>query len=83
MAEMEQMKKDNIQQRLNSGRALYKANGGTLGRNAGAGMTKEKLEEKYDGVIKLIKQGYPVRKIAKLEDVGISTVMRVKKALCL
>ena len=83
MAEMGNNERANIQYRLNSGRELYKANGGILGRKEGTRMSKEDIERKYGGVIVLIKQGYPIRKVAKLEDVGISTVMRVKKAMYL
>ena len=39
----------------------------------------------YESVAKyseLLKKGYPVRNIAKIEGVGISTVMRLKKEFC-
>ena len=62
MAEMGNIERANIQYRLNSGRELYKANGGILGRKEGTRMSKEDIECKYGGVIVLIKQGYPDRK---------------------
>ena len=47
-------------------------------------LTNEESEkaEQYAGVIKLLKREYPVRNIAKIENVGISTVMRLKKEIC-
>ena len=44
--------------------------------------SKEQKQEQYAGVIKLLKKGYSVRNIAKIEGVGISTVMRLKKEFC-
>lgn len=74
-----QMERENIKFRLNSGRELYKRNGGRLGRKVGYRKSEEVKREQYNGVIKLLRKGYSVRSIAKLENVGISTVMRIKK----
>ena len=77
-----QMERENIKFRLDSGRELYKRSGGKLGRKTGYRKSKEEKAEQYAGVIKLLKRGYPVRNIAKIENVGISTVMRLKKEFC-
>ena len=77
-----QMERENIKFRLDSGRELYKRSGGKLGRKTGYRKSKEEKAEQYAGVIKLLKRGYPVRNIAKIEGVGISTVMRLKKEFC-
>ena len=77
-----QMERENIKFRLDSGRELYKRSGGKLGRKTGYRKSKEQKQEQYAGVIKLLKKGYPVRNIAKIEGVGISTVMRLKKVFC-
>ena len=77
-----QMERENIKFRLDSGRELYKRGGGKLGRKIGYRKSKEEKAEQYAGVIKLLKRGYPVRNIAKIENVGISTVMRLKKEFC-
>ena len=77
-----QMERENIKFRLDSGRELYKRGGGKLGRKTGYRKSKEEKAEQYAGVIKLLKRGYPVRNIAKIENVGISTVMRLKKEFC-
>ena len=68
--------------RLDSSRELYKKSDGKLGRKTGYRKSKEEKAEQYAGVIKLLKKGYPVRNIAKIESVGISTVMRLKNEFC-
>lgn len=74
-----EMERDNIKFRLNSGLRRYVANGGRVGRKQGSIKSKEKKQEEYAKVIKLLKGGHSVRNTAKLCEVGISTVQRVKK----
>ena len=78
LAEMANIERANIQYRLNSGRANYIAKGGKLGRKAGSIKTEERKREEYRETIALLKKGYSVRNIAKLQGIGISTVQRVK-----
>ena len=79
LAEMANIERSNIQYRLNSGRANYIANGGRLGRKKGSTKSEEKLKEEYKETILLLKKGYSIRNIAKLQGIGISTVQRIKK----
>lgn len=79
LAEMANIERSNIQYRLNSGRANYIANGGKLGRKRGSIKPEEKLREEYKETILLLKKGYSIRNIAKLQGIGISTVQRIKK----
>ena len=78
LAEMANIERSNIQYRLNSGRANYIANGGSLGRKKGSTKSEEKLKEEYKETILLLKKGYSIRNIAKLQGIGISTVQRIK-----
>ena len=73
-----QLERDNIKFRLNSGRANYIAKGGKLGRKKGTTKSEDVLREQYKDVITLLKKGYSVRNIAKLQGIGISTVQRIK-----
>ncbi len=73
-----QLERDNIKFRLNSGRANYVAKGGKLGRKKGSTKSTDQMKEEYKEVIALLKRGYSVRNIAKLQGVGISTVQRIK-----
>ena len=81
LAEMANIERSNIQYRLNSGRANYISNGGKLGRKTGSTKTEEKKREEYKETIILLKKGYSVRNIAKLQGIGISTVQRIKSCL--
>lgn len=76
-----QLERDNISFRLNSGRRLYVANGGKLGRPVGSIKTKDKKKEEYKEVISLLHKGYVIRDVARLTGKGISTVQRIKKEL--
>lgn len=78
LAEMANIERSNIQYRLNSGRANYISNEGKLGRKTGSTKTEEKKKEEYKETIILLKKGYSVRNIAKLQGIGISTVQRIK-----
>lgn len=78
LAEMANIERSNIQYRLNSGRANYVANGGRLGRRKGSTKSEEKLRDEYKETIALLKKGYSIRNIARLQGIGISTVQRIK-----
>lgn len=73
-----EMERENIKFRLNSGRAKYIADGGKLGRKEGYRKPKEQKEVEYNEVIKELKKGTSVRRTAKLCDVSVSTVQRIK-----
>lgn len=73
-----EMERENIKFRLSSGRAKYIADGGKLGRKEGYRKPKEQKEVEYKEVIKELKKGTSVRRTAKLCDVSVSTVQRIK-----
>lgn len=78
-----ELERDSIKFRLNSGRKRYVDNGGRLGRKVGYRKSADKKKEEYAGAIKLLKQGYSVRKTAKLSDTSVSTVTRLKREFAL
>lgn len=78
LAEMANIERSSIQYRLNSGRANYIANGGKLGRKTGSIKTEEKKREEYKETIALLRKGYSVRNVARLQGLGISTVQRIR-----
>ncbi len=73
-----EMERENIRFRLNSGRLKYIAEGGKLGRKEGYRKPHEKKQEEYKDVIRELKRGTSIRRTAKLHDVSISTVQRIK-----
>ncbi len=74
-----QIELENITYRLNSGRVRYIATGGKLGRKVGSVKSKEKKANEYAKVIRSLKAGKSVRDTAKICEVSVSTVQRVKK----
>lgn len=74
-----QLERENIKFRLNSGRANYIAKGGQLGRKTGSVKSTDKKKEEYKDALKYLKQGLSIRQVAKLADISISTVQRLKK----
>ena len=83
LAEMANIERSNIVYRLNSGRESYIANGGKLGRRKGSCKTTEQKKEEYKEVISFLKRGYSIRNTAKLSNVSVSTVQRVKREFCI
>ena len=78
-----ELERDNIQYRLKSGYNNYRENGGRVGRKPGTVKSVEKIKEEYKDVIKELEKGESIRRTAKLHDVSISTVQRIKKLFCL
>ncbi len=74
-----EMERENIAYRLNSGRALAIERGVKMGRKTGSVKPKDKKAQEYSNVIKALKKGKSIRDTAKLCDVSVSTVQRVKK----
>ena len=84
-----QIERENLIFRLKSGRKVYvdknlaTTGKSGLGRKVGYRKPVEKKKEEYKEVLKLLKAGYPIRKVAKLTDVSESTVKRLKKEFCI
>ena len=85
-----QIERENLIFRLKSGRKVYvdkniAATGKSgLDRKVGYRKPVETKKEEYKEALKLLRAGYPIRKVAKLTDVSESTVKRLKKefAIC-
>lgn len=84
-----QLERENIKFRLDSGRKQYvdkclKETGKSgLGRKVGYRKSTEQKQKQYKEVLKLLKAGYPIRKVVVLTQVSESTVMRLKKEFAL
>ena len=84
-----QIERENIHYRLQSGRKVYveknlaETGKSGLGRKVGYRKPIEKKKEEYKETLKLLKAGYPIRKVAKLTDVSESTIKRLKREFCI
>ena len=83
LATCAELERDNIAHRLNSGYKQYRAKGGRVGRKPGSVKSVEKIKDEYREVIKELERGESIRRTAKLHDVSISTVQRIKKLFSL
>ena len=83
LATCAEMERENIAHRLNSGYKNYRDNGGKVGRKPGSVKSVERIKEEYRGVIQDLQKGESIRRTAKLNDVSVSTVQRIKKIFSL
>ena len=70
---------ESIKFRLNSGRELAKKRGVKMGRKLGSVETLEQKEAKYPELIRALKRGLSIRVVAKVCNVSVSTVQRIKR----
>lgn len=70
---------ESIKFRLNSGRQQAIAKGVRMGRKVGSVESREQKEMKHGDIIRCLRKGCSIRDTAKLCNVGISTVQRMKK----
>lgn len=75
--------RENIYFRLSQGRELAKSKGVKMGRKVGSVKSHEQKASEYQQVIKALKKGLSVRDAAKVSNVSVSTVQRVKKEFAL
>ena len=76
-----EMERTTTRLRIKSGYDNFRKNGGKVGRKEGYKKDDAKLLEQYKDVVKLLKQGYSVRKVMKLTDRSSGTVQKVKRLL--
>jgi len=81
LTSVSEMEKTQIRQRIKSGYDSFRKNGGKVGRKEGFKKDSETLLNEHKDIVKLLKQGYSVRKIMKLTDKSSGTVQKVKKLL--
>ena len=74
-----EMERETMLERQKEGIAIAKANGVYRGRMRGSKEDKKDFLRKYPQVVKELNTGISLRKIAKLCDVSLGTVQKVKK----
>ena len=81
LTSVSEMEKTQIYQRIKSGYESYRKNGGKVGRKEGFKKDTETLLAEHKDVVKLLKQGYSVRKTMKLTDKSSGTIQKIKKII--
>lgn len=83
LTSVSEMEKTQIRQRIKSGYESFRKNGGKVGRKEGFKKDEETLLNEHKDIVKLLKQGYSVRKAMKLTDKSSGTVQKIKKLITL
>jgi DNA invertase Pin-like site-specific DNA recombinase len=81
LANIAEMERDTLLERQREGIATAKAKGVYKGRVKGSKETEGEFLDKYKDVAKYLKQGQSLRNTAKLCDVSLGTVQKVKCAI--
>ena len=70
---------ESIKYRLNSGRQQAISKGVRMGRKPGSCESLEQKARKHEDIIRYLRKGVSIRDTAKLCNVGVSTVQRIKR----
>jgi DNA invertase Pin-like site-specific DNA recombinase len=81
LTSVSEMERTTIRQRIKSGYDSYRKRGGVVGRKKGYRKDSEELLQEHKDVVKLLKQGFSVRKTMKLTDKSSGTVQKMKKLI--
>lgn len=81
LATMAEMEREKIRERQKEGIALAKKRGAYKGRKPGTTESRAKILSKYPKVIRELKKGTSLRRAAKICDVSVNTVRKVKEAI--
>ncbi len=78
LANIAEMERNTMLERQREGIEIAKANGKYKGRVRGSKESKEEVLSKYPNVLKRLREGQSLRNTAKLCDVSLGTVQKVK-----
>ena len=81
LTSISEMERTTIRQRIKSGYDNYRNSGGKVGRKEGFKKNEETLLNENRDVVKLLKQGFSIRKTMKLTDKSSGLVQKVKKLI--
>jgi DNA invertase Pin-like site-specific DNA recombinase len=81
LTSVSEMERTTIRQRIKSGYDQFRNSGGKVGRKEGYTKDTDTLLQEHKDVVKLLKQGFSVRKTMKLTDKSSGTVQKMKKLI--
>jgi DNA invertase Pin-like site-specific DNA recombinase len=81
LTSVSEMERTTIRQRIKSGYDQFRNSGGKVGRKEGFTKDTDTLLQEHKDVVKLLKQGYSVRKTMKLTDKSSGTIQKMKKLI--
>lgn len=81
MANIAEMERESLLERQREGIAIAKAKGAYKGRVKGSVESDKEVLRRYKNVVKQLKNGQSLRATAKLTDVSLGTVQKVKRLI--
>lgn len=78
LAEVARMERKTIKERMDSGYANYRTNGGKVGRKIGYKKSEDAMREQYVEEMRLLRKGYSLRDISKLTGTSVNTIRKCK-----
>lgn len=78
LAEVARMERKTIRERVASGYANYRANGGVVGRKLGYKKSDEAMREQYAEEIRLLRKGISLRNISRITGTSVNTIRKCK-----
>jgi DNA invertase Pin-like site-specific DNA recombinase len=81
LAEFARLERETLVERIHSGLEQARRRGKTLGRPHGTTLSDEQLLKNYPAVVRSLKQKLSLRQTAKLTEVSVNTVRKVKAAM--
>lgn len=82
LAEVAQMERKTIRERIASGYQNFRNNGGKVGRKQGYRKSDETMKDEYAEEIRLLKKGYSLRNVAKLTHTSVNTLRKLYNKFC-
>ena len=81
LAEFARLERETLVERIHSGLEQARRRGKTLGRPHGTTKSQEQVLKDYPRVVRCLKQGLSLRQTAKVAEVSVNTVRKVKSAV--
>lgn len=81
LADLAEMEKELLVERISSGLDEAKRKGKKLGRPKGSILSPQELLEKHPGVVKDLREGISLRRTVAFRKASLDTVQRVKRVL--
>ena len=78
LAEVARMERKTIRERVASGYANFRANGGKVGRREGYRKSEETMREQYKEEIKLLRKGLSLRNVSAITSTSVNTLRKIK-----
>ena len=78
LAEVARMERKTIRERVASGYANYRSNGGKVGRKEGYRKSEEDMKAEYAKEIQLLRKGLSLRNVSAITSTSVNTLRKIK-----